>query len=110
MNLFYKMAPPNVKETESSSKGPATHWLDAWIVILLALFRDQYFHLRRGNAKDSHWDKLTASFNAEAGSQLTKQTIKNKIDNLKKKIQKRTCRGCQNFRGDTFNLGLVRRM
>ena len=82
------MAPPNVNETESSSKGPATHWLDAWIVILLALFRDQYFHLRRGNAKDSHWDKLTASFNAKARSQLTKQTLKIKIDKFKKKYKR----------------------
>ena len=37
--------------------------------------------------KDHHWDKLTDSFNAETWSQLTKQTLKNKIDNLKK-IQK----------------------
>jgi hypothetical protein len=86
--VFYRMAPPNVNETESSSKGPATHWIDAWIMILLTLFRDQYFHLRRGNAKDHHWDKLTDSFNAEAGAQLTKQTLRNKIDNLKKKYKK----------------------
>ena len=25
--MFYRMTPPNVNETESSSKGPVTHWI-----------------------------------------------------------------------------------
>ena len=103
------MTPPNINESESNSKRPATHWLNVWIMILLIFFRDEYFYIIRDNAKDHHWDKLTASLNDEAWSQLTKQTFKNKIDNLKKK-QNRTCKDCQNFRGDTFNLGLVRRI
>ena len=82
------MAPSNLNETEWSSKGAVTHWLDAWITILLTLFGDQYFHLRRGNAKDHHWDKLTASFNDKADAQLTKQTLKNKINIQKKKYKK----------------------
>jgi len=73
-------------------------------MILLTLFRDQYFYLRRGNAKDHHWDKLTASFNAEAGSQLTKQTLKNKIDNFKKYNKKERTEVVKTSRG-TLQLG-----
>ena len=39
--------------------------------------------------KNHHWDKLTDSFNAETWFQLTKQTLKNKIDNLKKNTKER---------------------
>ena len=93
------MASPNLNEVETYH--PFVGCMD---YDFIDFFWDQYFHLRRGNAKDHHWDKLTTSFNEEVGFSSTKRTLKNKIDNLKRNTEK-TYRGCQNFIEGHLQLG-----